>query len=79
MANQEKKVTHHMVGSSPDPGPPMITGYVKRSDGRATIWIDGKPLAVTAPEVASHLDAKAVRAYSGRSDESFKIERKAPR
>jgi hypothetical protein len=60
-------------------GPPVITGYVKRSDGRATIWIDGRPLVVTAPEVASHLDAKSVRAHSGRSDESFRIERKAPR
>src|SRR6202790_1174822 len=27
MANHQKKVTHHMVGSSPDPGPPMTTGW----------------------------------------------------
>lgn len=60
-------------------GPSMITGYVKRSDGRATVWIDGRPLAVTAPEAAARLDAKSVRAYSERSNESLKIERKAPR
>jgi hypothetical protein len=60
-------------------GPHVITGYVKRSDGRATIWIDGRPLAITAPGAASHLDAKSVRAYSERSDESLRIERKAPR
>jgi hypothetical protein len=59
--------------------PHVITGYVKRSDGRATIWIDGRPLAVTTPEAASRLDPKSVRAYSERSDESLRIERKAPR
>ena len=59
-------------------GPHVITGYVKRSDGRGTIWIDGRPVAVTAPQ-AAQIDPRSVRAYSERSDGSLTIERKAPR
>jgi hypothetical protein len=29
-------------------GPPVVTGFVKRSDGRDTVWLDGR--AVTGPE-----------------------------
>lgn len=25
--------------------PPVVTGYVRRSDGRHTVWVDGTPLA----------------------------------
>jgi hypothetical protein len=25
--------------------PPRVTGYVRRSDGRNTVWVDGAPLA----------------------------------
>lgn len=25
--------------------PPVVTGYVRRSDGRHTVWVDGEPLA----------------------------------
>jgi hypothetical protein len=28
--------------------PPAVTGFVKRSDGRDTVWLDGRP--VTGPE-----------------------------
>lgn len=28
---------------------PSITGYVQRSDGRDTVWIDGRPVVVAAP------------------------------
>jgi hypothetical protein len=60
-------------------GRPEITGYVKRSDGRSTVWIDGRPVQVAAPETSRRLDAKSVRAYSERSGETLKVERKAPR
>ena len=60
-------------------GRPEITGFVKRSDGRSTVWIDGLPVQVGSPEASRRLDAKSVRAYSDRSDDSLKVERKAPR
>ena len=25
-------------------GPPKVTGFVKRSDGRDTVWLDGRPV-----------------------------------
>ncbi|HLX23030.1 MAG TPA: hypothetical protein VKR38_06775 [Usitatibacter sp.] len=40
-------------------GVPVMTGYVKRSDGRNTVWIDGSPVAV-GKESAALLDPRAV-------------------
>jgi hypothetical protein len=28
---------------------PTLTGYVQRSDGRNTVWIDGRPVALAGP------------------------------
>ena len=58
-------------------GPPTVTGYVKRSDGRHTVWIDGAPVPVATPESARLLDS--VRTPAERSDGTLKIERKTPR
>jgi hypothetical protein len=33
--------------------PPVLTGYVQRSDGRDTVWIDGRAVAPTAPQARS--------------------------
>ena len=60
-------------------GAPEVTGFVKRSDGRHTIWIDGAPIPVATPGAGALIDSQTVRAYSQRSDESLKIERKTPR
>jgi hypothetical protein len=38
---------------------PVVTGYVKRSDGRNTVWIDGTPVAVGKGSAAL-LDPRAV-------------------
>ena len=38
---------------------PMVTGYVKRSDGRNTVWIDGEPVSVGKGHSAL-LDPRAV-------------------
>jgi hypothetical protein len=35
---------------------PQVTGFVKRSDGRNTVWIDGVPVAVSRREAARVLD-----------------------
>ena len=64
------------VGRYARTGPPVITGYVKRSDGRNTVWIDGAPVPVSTPESARLLDSARP---SQRSDESVKIERKPQR
>ena len=52
-----------------------ITGYVKRSDGRNTVWIDGAPVVVSRPGAGDLLEPRAV----GSADENVKIERKTPR
>ena len=44
---------------APDARPtrgPVVTGYVRRSDGRNTVWIDGRPVVVTTPKAAPLLD-----------------------
>jgi len=60
-------------------GIPAVTGFVKRSDGRHTLWIDGAPVPVGSAEVTRLLEPQAVRAYSRRSDETLAIERKTTR
>lgn len=46
-----------------------ITGYVKRSDGRGTVWIDGRPELLTNPRAGQMLDPAMVRAYSESAGE----------
>jgi hypothetical protein len=53
-------------GELPDPpatrrGPPSVTGFVQRSDGRNTVWIDGRPVPVAGPRAAPLFDPRAVR------------------
>ena len=52
-----------------------VTGYVKRTDGRATVWIDGRAVTVSDPKAERLLDPRAVSAYS-RGAEDVKVERK---
>ena len=41
---------------------PEVTGFVKRSDGRNTVWIDGRAIAAPAsPRTAPLFDPRAVR------------------
>ena len=63
--------------AAPAPGAgSAVTGFVKRSDGRHTVWIDGRPVNVRGPQAANVLDPRAVRAYADQGEESLKIERK---
>jgi hypothetical protein len=55
-----------------------VTGFVKRSDGRNTVWIDGVALPLATPKADPLLDPRAVRGFSGRQDGSVRIERKPP-
>jgi len=62
--------------AAPAPGQSSaVTGFVKRSDGRNTVWIDGTPVAVRGNQ-GEVFDPRAVRAYSDRQDDSLQIERK---
>ena len=68
------------AAAAPAPGGhSAVTGFVKRSDGRHTVWIDGVPVTVRGPANARVLDPGAVRAYSDRQDDALQIERKTPR
>ena len=55
--------------------PRELTGFVKRSDGRGTAFIDGTPVPVT-PGNAPLLQPDAVRGYAGRKGDDIKVERK---
>lgn len=50
---------------------PSITGYVQRSDGRDTVWIDGRPVVIANPG-AQPLQPGIVR--SSPSDRVIKVE-----
>ena len=60
------------TGLAAVPGPRALTGFVQRSDGRTTVWIDGD--AVTTRN-APKIDPKSVREDAG----NVKLERKAAR
>ena len=55
--------------------PRELTGFVKRSDGRGTAFIDGAPVPV-APGNTGLLEPDAVRGYAGRKGDEIKVERK---
>ena len=57
---------------------PAITGFVKRSDGRHTVWIDGVSVPVSRPGAGELLQPQAVGPASG-TEGAVKIERKTPR
>ncbi|HXZ50275.1 MAG TPA: hypothetical protein VEG27_14745 [Usitatibacter sp.] len=59
-------------------GAHALTGYVERSDGHATIWIDGRPMRVPGPGARRALDPGEVSAYA-RSAEKVKVEREKAR
>ena len=40
---------------------PAVTGFVKRSDGRDTVWIDGRPQALSGASSAQYTDPSKVR------------------
>ena len=55
-----------------------LTGFVKRSDGRGTAFIDGVPVPVD-PRGAPLLEPGAVRAYTSRPTEDLRVQRKDSR
>lgn len=63
--------------AAPAPGQSSsVTGFVKRSDGRNTVWIDGSPVSVRGNQAAEVFDPRAVRAYTDRQDDALRIQRR---
>lgn len=58
--------------------PQALTGFVQRSDGRTTLWVDGNPVALPPSRAIPKLDPKSVRAY-GDDPDGVKVERKPAR
>jgi hypothetical protein len=58
-------------------GEHALTGYVQRSDGRTTVWIDGRAVRVPA-RAAPRLEPQAVQDYDSDAPR-VRIERRAPR
>ena len=56
---------------------PTLTGFVKRSDGRHTVWIDGAPVPISRPGSDQLLEPRAVGSATGK--DTIRIERKPTR
>jgi hypothetical protein len=61
--------------AAPAAGDPRLTGFVQRSDGRTTVWLDGRAMALP-PRHAPPLDPAAV---SDEAQAPVRIERHKPR
>ena len=53
-----------------------LTGFVQRSDGRTTVWIDGRPVSIPARRVPP-LDPRIVQDDAGGN--GVRVERVQPR
>jgi hypothetical protein len=78
---QERERLERLRRGEPEPslqaparGPGRVTGFVKRSDGRNTVWVDGTPVPVSTPQAGRLLDPSVVRGYADRQDDRLHIE-----
>jgi hypothetical protein len=46
---------------------PTVNGYVQRSDGRNTVWIDGRPVVVATPNANGIFDPRVVQPLPRRA------------
>jgi len=60
------------------PAPPEVTGFVRRSDGRNTVWIDGRPMATTNPKNDRLFDPRLVRDAPDLPPSSVKVVPETP-
>lgn len=60
--------------TTPQSADPSVTGYVSRSDGRNTVWIDGRPVVVSTPEASALVKAHPM-ATVPLPDGSLKVDR----
>ncbi len=71
----EPEVPRAAAALSPDPA---VTGYVRRSDGRNTVWIDGRPVVVSNPQANELVKSRPI-ASPPLPESSFKVERRPSR
>lgn len=64
------------AGTPDSPRTPQVTGFVKRSDGRNTVWIDGVPVAVGRREAARVLEQRGEKPGKAAPGE-VRVERNA--
>ena len=50
-----------VTAAGPVAAKPEVTGFVRRSDGRSTVWINGVPVVVAGARGETLLDPGAVR------------------
>jgi hypothetical protein len=43
------------------PRVPVVGGFVRRSDGRTTVWLDGKPVTMSDAAAAAYLEPSKAR------------------
>ena len=55
--------------------PPVLTGYVQRSDGRDTVWINGRAVVTTAPQASALEPSRVGQDFPA----GVRVERKDPR
>jgi hypothetical protein len=67
----------HAVPEAAGRAQSTITGFVRRSDGRNTVWIDGSPVRVARPGAGALLEPGIVG--TPPDDETLHIERKPAR
>ena len=60
------------AGAAAPRAPAAVTGFVKRSDGRTTVWLDGRPVTMTGPAATPYTDPAQVRGARRESAIEFK-------
>ena len=51
----------HVPAAAPAARAGAVTGFVKRSDGRDTVWLDGEPRVITGKASGPYTDPSKVR------------------
>jgi hypothetical protein len=50
-------------GTAVRPPDPVVTGFVKRSDGKSTVFLDKRPYYVTDPKVQPMLEPRIIQRF----------------
>ena len=70
-----ESVEARAAAAAPRP-PAAVTGFVKRSDGRSTVWLDGRPVTLTGPAANPYTDPAKVP--GPRRDSAIEFKRSPP-
>ncbi len=59
----ERERRGETAGAAPAAWEPALTGYVKRSDGRSTVFLDKRPYATRNPRLQGLLEPRIIDRY----------------